>query len=68
MFYFGNFIFQVKEVEAQNIQTRHQQIQERQDMLNKTHPLSRYKANSGENKNKCLMHFEPEFRVFVLSN
>ena len=26
------------------------EIQERHDMLNKSHPLSRYKANSGKNK------------------
>ena len=25
-------------------------------MLNKSHPLSRYKANSGKNKKDCLMH------------
>ena len=37
-------------------------------MLNKSHPLSRYKANSGKNKKKCLMHFDPDARVFVLSN
>ena len=38
-------------------------------MLNKSHPLSRYKANSGKNNNKknCLMHFDPGTRVFVLS-
>ena len=35
-------------------------------MLNKSHPLSRYKANSGKNKKKkCLMHIDPEVRVFV---
>ena len=39
-------------------------------MLNKLHPLSKYKANSGKynNKKKCLMHFDPETGVFVLSN
>ena len=37
-------------------------------MLNKSHPLSRYKANSGKNEEKCLMHFDPDARVFVLSN
>ena len=26
------------------------EIQERQDMLNKSHPLSRYNATSGKNK------------------
>ena len=45
------------------------EIYERQDMLNKSHPLSRYKANSGKNfKKKCLMYFEPDARAFVLSN
>ena len=28
-------------------------------MLNKSHPLSRYKANTGKNK-KCLMNFDPD--------
>ena len=28
------------------------EIEERHDMLNKSHPLSRYKANSGKNKKK----------------
>ena len=41
-------------------------------MLNKIisiHPVSRYKANSGKNKIKTyLMHFDPNARVFVLSN
>ena len=37
-------------------------------MLNKSHPLSRYKANNGKNKEKCLMHFDPDTRVLVLSN
>ena len=36
-------------------------------MLNKSRPLSRYKANSGKNK-KWMMHFDPDARVFVLSN
>ena len=44
------------------------EIQERQDMLNKSHPLSRYNATSGKNKKRCLMHFDPDARVFVLSN
>ena len=35
-------------------------------MLNKSHPLSRYKANS--DKNKKTMHFDHDARVFVLSN
>ena len=37
-------------------------------MLNKSHPLSRYKANSGKNKKKSFIHFDPDARVFVLSN
>ena len=37
-------------------------------MLNKSYPLSRYKANGGKNKEKCLIHFDPVARVFVLSN
>ena len=36
-------------------------------MLNKSYPLSRYMTKSGKNK-KCLMHFDPDARVFVLSN
>ena len=43
------------------------EIEVRHGMLNKSYPLSRYKANSGKNKN-CLMHFDPDARVFVLSN
>ena len=37
-------------------------------MLNKSHLLSRYNAKRGKNKKKCLMHFDLEARVFVLSN
>ena len=44
------------------------EIYERLDVLIKSHPLSRYRANSGKNKEKCLMHFDPDARVFVLSN
>ena len=36
-------------------------------MLNKSHPLSRYKANSAKNKEKCLMHFDPDARVLLLA-
>ena len=37
-------------------------------MLNRSHPLSRYKANSGKNnKNKCLMHFDPQIGSFSLA-
>ena len=44
------------------------EILERLSMLNKSLPLSRYKANSRKNKEKCLMHFDPDAKVFVLSN
>ena len=37
-------------------------------MLNKAYPLTRYKANSGENKESNLKHIDPDSRVFVLSN
>ena len=67
MFYFGNFIFQVKGVAAQNIQTSDQRDL-RNLILNKSHPLSRHKANSGKNKEKRLMNFDSDARVFVLSN
>ena len=36
-------------------------------MLNKSHPLSKYKENSGRNKEKHLTHFDPDGSVFVLS-
>ena len=44
------------------------EIYERLDMLNKSHPLCRYEANSGKNKGNCLMHFDTDDRAFVLSN
>ena len=37
-------------------------------MLNKSHRLSRYKANTGQSKKKCLMYFDHDARVFALSN
>ena len=36
-------------------------------MLNKSNVLRRCKINSRDNKKKCLMHFDPDARVFVLS-
>ena len=33
-------------------------------MLNKLHPLSRYKANSGKNNEKMLMHFFSNLYLF----
>ena len=35
-------------------------------MLNKSHSLSRYKENSGKNKKKCLMDFDPDDRVLAI--
>ena len=32
------------------------------------HSADRYKGNSCKNKKKCLMHFEPDTMVFILSN
>ena len=37
-------------------------------MSNNSHPLSRYKANSGETKKEGLMNFDTDARVFVLTN
>ena len=36
-------------------------------MLNKSHSLSRYKANSGKNKKECLVHFDADARVLSLA-
>ena len=36
--------------------------------ITSTHPLSRYETNSGKNFKKCLMHFDPNAKIFVLSN
>ena len=38
-------------------------------MLNKPHPLSTHKTNSGRNpKQECLMHFDPDAKIFVPNN
>ena len=44
------------------------EIEERRDMLSKSHLLSRCQENSGKNKKKCLMHFDLDAMVFALSN
>ena len=36
-------------------------------MLNKSHPLRRYKINGGKNKKKCLMHFDPMLGSLTLA-
>ena len=68
LFYFIILFFKLKVLKHKISKLVIKEIQERHDMLNKSHPLSRYKANSGRNKKKCLMHFDPDARVFVLSN
>ena len=47
---------------------RAQNIQNIKNMLNKSHPIHRYKANSGNNKKQTIDAFVPNARVFVLSN
>ena len=37
-------------------------------MLHKSHPLRGYNEHSDKNKEKYLMHFDPDARVIVLSN
>ena len=37
-------------------------------MLNKSHLLSKCKSNSDKNEEKYLMYFDPDGRVFTLSN
>ena len=32
------------------------------------HSADRYKGNSGKNKKKCLMRFEPDTMVFIRCN
>ena len=45
-------------VGAQNIQTSHEgDLKKKQDMLNKSHPLSIYKANSGKSLKKMFGAF-----------
>ena len=67
-FIFVILFFKLKGLQHKISKLAIKEIYERLDMLNKSHPLSRYKANSGKNKEKCLMHFDPDARVFVLSN
>ena len=55
-FYGGHEIFQkcIDGVGAQNIQTSHQGDLTKTRHVNKSHPFSRYKANSGKNKKKIV--------------
>ena len=68
MFYFRNFTFKLRGLERKISKLTIKEILKIQDMLNKPHPHSRYNTNSGKNKKKCLMHFDPDARVFDLSN
>ena len=61
-------IFKLKGLKHKISKLAIKEIQERHEMLNTSHPLSRYKANSSKNKKKCLMHLDPDGRVFILSN
>ena len=47
---FKFLFFKLKELKHKISKLAIKEIQERHDMLNKSHPLSRYKANSGKNK------------------
>ena len=60
--------FKLKRLQHKISKLAIKEIYKRLDMLIKSHPLSRYRVNSGKNKEKCLMHFDPDARVFVLSN
>ena len=51
MFHFRNS-FKLRELEHKISKPAIKEIYERQDMLNKSHAISRYKANSGKNKKK----------------
>ena len=66
IFLCSNFVilfFKLRELEHKISKLDIKEIYERQDTLNKSHPLSRYKTNSGKNKKICLMHFDPDAKV-----
>ena len=65
---FVTLFFKLRRVEHKRSKLVIKEIYERQDMLNKSHPLSRYKVNSGKNKKQCVMHFDPDARDFIISN
>ena len=60
--------FKLKRLQHKISKLAIKEIYKRLDMLIKSHPLSRYRVNSGKNKEKCFMHFNSDARVFVLSN
>ena len=68
MFYFYFFFFKLRGLEHEISKLAIKGIQKRQNILNKSHQLSRYKANNGKMKKKYLMHFDSDARVFVLTS
>ena len=67
MFRFHNFAFKLRGLKHKISKLVIKEIQEKQDNLNKSHPRSSYNANNDKNKKQCLMHFDPDSRIFVLS-
>ena len=68
MFCFRNFVFKLGGLEYKISKLVIKEIHEKQDNLNKSHPCSRYNANSDKKKKQCWMYFDPDSRIFVLSN
>ena len=70
MFYFCNIIFHVRWLEHKLSKLTIKEIRERQSISNKSHPL----IHSADIRQivvkikKCLTHFDPDARVFDLSN
>ena len=67
MFRFHNFAFKLRGLKHKISKLVIKEIQEKQDNLNKSYPRSSYNANNDNNKKQCLMHFDPDSRIFVLS-
>ena len=61
-------LFKLKGLQHKISKLAIKEIYERLDMVIKSHLLSRYRENSGKNKEKCFIHFYADARVFVLSN
>ena len=57
MFFFVMLFFKLMGLEHKIPKLAIKEIQERQDMVNKSHLLSRYNANSGKNKKKMFDTF-----------
>ena len=52
---FTILFFKLRGLEHKISKVAIKETQEGQDMLNKSHPLRRFKVNSGKNKAKCLV-------------